>query len=183
MVTQKSSQSQRDWRLTSQRLTILDYLRKNRSHPVAEAIYRTVKKKLPSISFGTVYRNLDFLRRRGYIKEFVIDKVSHYEARVDSHVHLVCERCHRITDLPDRELVIEAKRLTQRQRFFARSDNLEIRGICADCQKKMSPREKVPELFCIACGELLEDLEKDAPVCQSCCFKTNCDYYERAHAS
>jgi Fur family transcriptional regulator, peroxide stress response regulator len=167
----------KDYRLTSQRLTILDYIRKNRSHPLAEDILNAVKKKLPTISFGTVYRNLDFLRQHGYIKEFVVNKVSRYESRVDSHVHLVCEQCGRIEDLPDKELVLEAKKLTTRQRFFARSDNLEIRGICVECQKKMPLRDRAPELFCMACGELLEDLAREAPVCKSCCFKTNCNYY------
>ena len=169
----------RDWRLTSQRLTILNHLRRDESHPVAELIYKKVKRQMPSISFGTVYRNLDFLSKRGYIKEFVIDKVSHYEARVDSHVHLICERCHKIEDLPDKNLVLEAKKLTAKQRFFARSDNLEIRGICSACQKKMSVKEKAQELFCIACGELLDDLNKEAPICKECCFQTNCDYYEK----
>jgi len=169
----------RDWRLTSQRLTILNHLRRDESHPVAELIYKKVKRQMPSISFGTVYRNLDFLSNHGYIKEFVIDKVSHYEARVDSHVHLICERCHKIEDLPDKNLVLEAKKLTAKQRFFARSDNLEIRGICSACQKKMSVKEKAQELFCIACGELLDDLNKEAPICKECCFQTNCDYYEK----
>lgn len=175
----KSAHDHRDWRLTSQRLVILEQVRHDMSHPVAETIYTAVKKKNPSISFGTVYRNLDFLAKHGYIKEFVVDKMSHYEARVDSHVHLICERCHRIEDLPDKELVIAAKRLSRKEHFFIRSDNLEIRGICADCQKKMSPQEKAPELFCMACGELLEDLAKEAPVCQSCCFQTNCNYYAK----
>lgn len=170
----------RDYRLTNQRLVILEHLRKNKSHPTAEQIYEKVRRQLPSISFGTVYRNLDFLRQHGYIKEFVVNKVSRYESRVDSHVHLVCEQCGRIEDLPDKELVLEAKKLTTRQRFFARSDNLEIRGICADCQKKMPLKDRTPELFCMACGELLEDLEKEAPVCKACCFSTNCNYYERA---
>lgn len=167
----------REWRLTSQRLDILEYLRRQSGHPTAQQVYRGVRKKLPSISFGTVYRNLDFLRRHGYIKESIVDKVGRYESRVDSHVHLVCEHCHSITEVGDSRLSQLAKRLALNGGFFVRSDNLEIRGYCRACQKKLSPRAKTPELFCMACGELLDDLQKEAPVCQHCCFQTDCKYY------
>jgi len=167
----------RDWRLTSQRLDILDFLRKDKGHPTAEQVYRGVRKKIPNISFGTVYRNLDFLRRHGYIKECVVDKVSRYESRVDSHVHLVCEGCHAIFEQKDGRLGTIAKDLAEKSRFFMRSDNLEIRGYCRACQKKLSPKLKTPELFCMACGELLDDMHQEAPVCQDCCFQTHCRYY------
>ncbi len=171
----------RDWRLTSQRLDILEYLRHEPGHPTAEQIYRGVRKKLRNISFGTVYRNLDFLRQHGYIKECVVDKISRYESRVDSHIHLVCEKCHSISEIMDSRLVEVAKSLAASGSFFVRSDNFEVRGYCSACQKKLSPKSKTPELFCMACGELLDDLHKEAPVCRECCFQTNCHYYVKAH--
>jgi Fur family peroxide stress response transcriptional regulator len=167
----------RDWRVTNQRLAILNTLRADSTHPTAEEVFRKVRRLLPHVSFGTVYRNLNFLRSHGYIKEFVIDRVSRYEGRVDTHVHLVCEHCRTIEDLTDETLAKEAKRLSYRSNFFARTDNLEIRGLCSRCQKKMSIKKQTPELFCLACGELLDELETAAPVCRSCCFKTNCQYY------
>ncbi|MFH1207109.1 MAG: Fur family transcriptional regulator [Patescibacteria group bacterium] len=167
----------RGWRLTGQRLDILEYLRRNSGHPTAEQVYRGVKKKLRTIGFGTVYRNLDFLRRHGYIKECVVDKVTRYESRVDSHVHLVCEGCHLIFEIKDQRLGHIARSLAVKNDFFVRSDNLEIRGYCPECQKKISPKSKTPELFCMACGELLDDMHQEAPVCKDCCFQTNCHYY------
>ena len=52
-----SEQIQR--RMTKQRRIILEELRKVRSHPTADEIYAMVRRRLPRISLGTVYRNLD----------------------------------------------------------------------------------------------------------------------------
>ncbi|MFA5134291.1 MAG: transcriptional repressor [Patescibacteria group bacterium] len=172
-----------DWRLTKQRLVILDYVRRDHSHPTAEAIFSGVKKVLPRISIGTVYRNLGFLREHGYLKEFAIDKVTRFEGRVDSHVHFVCEQCHGIEDLrgsTDARLMREMKKLARSNHFMVRSENYEIRGVCRKCQRTHSPQELTPELFCMACGDLLEDLKKDTPVCKACSFSANCDYYASA---
>ncbi|MFH0805048.1 MAG: transcriptional repressor [Patescibacteria group bacterium] len=163
-------------RLTKQRLGILDHLRHDPSHPTAQEIFQAVRRRFPTISFGTVYRNLNFLTQRGYIKEFVIDRTSRYEGRVDSHVHLVCQQCGAIEDLSDPALAREAKRLSGTRHFYARTDNLELRGICATCQRRTPVSQQTPELFCIACGSLLDDLKREAPVCQSCCFQTSCTY-------
>jgi Fur family peroxide stress response transcriptional regulator len=184
MSAKKASKkgNSRDWRLTSQRLDILEFLRHEPGHPTAEQVYRGVKKRLRSIGFGTVYRNLDFLRHHGYIKECVVDKVTRYESRVDSHVHLVCEGCHSINEIDDQHLATLARSLAMKGNFFVRSDNFEIRGYCSDCQKKLSPKLKTPELFCMACGELLNDLQQETPVCKDCCFQTNCHYYGPVHA-
>lgn len=166
-----------DFRLTSQRMVILEKLRRLKSHPTAENIYHEVKKNIPSISFGTVYRNLKFLKVHGFAKESIINNISRFEGRVDSHIHFVCDNCKRVFDIEGEKITAMAKRLIGKRKFFFRYENLEIGGYCADCLRKMSVRKEVPELFCMACGELLDDLKTDAPVCKACCFKTNCNYY------
>ena len=131
------------------------------------------------MSFGTVYRNLNFLKEHGFVKEFIVDKLSRYESRVDTHLHLVCEHCHQIFDLDDESLAGQLKELAGKAKFMPRWENFEIRGYCVDCQKKINPRQGLPELFCIACGNLVDELEKEAAVCVSCSFKSNCNYYEK----
>ncbi|MFA6098094.1 MAG: Fur family transcriptional regulator [Patescibacteria group bacterium] len=180
----KTSKKDKDFRLTKQRIVILEQVRRDDSHPTANAIYSAVRTKYPQISFGTVYRNLNFLTEHGLLKECVIDKKSRYEARVDSHVHFVCEECHSIMDMDsqqDDQLIRELQNLASSKKFMIRSENYEIRGVCKNCQKTALPKKAVPELFCIACGSLLEDLEKEAPVCRECCFQINCSYYPKAN--
>jgi len=85
-------------RLTSQKKIILDYLKSVKTHPTAEVVYRAVKKQLPQISKGTVYRNLNNLKQRGKILE-----ISHDVARFDGdtlpHGHFFCECCGQIFDI------------------------------------------------------------------------------------
>lgn len=51
-------------RMTRQRAVILEELRKTATHPTADELYSIVRRRLPRISLGTVYRNLDFLGRQ-----------------------------------------------------------------------------------------------------------------------
>ncbi len=174
--------NKKEFRLTKQRISILQQVRKDHGHPTAEIIYRRLKKQYPQISLATVYRNLRFLAEHGYLKEFVIDKVAHFEGRVDSHIHFVCEKCHGVEDLEgagDKTLFNLVKSIAKKHTFYIRSENFEVRGICRTCQKTLTPKKLVPELFCIACGSLHDDLNKEEPVCASCNFKINCEYIKK----
>ena len=53
--------SQPQTRMTRQRMVILEELRKVKTHPTADELYAMVSTRMPRISLGTVYRNLDFL--------------------------------------------------------------------------------------------------------------------------
>lgn len=87
-------------RRSKQRDLIYDVLKNTTSHPDAEWIYGEVKKVLPSISLGTVYRNLSKMVSD---KEIIIIETGgdslHYDARVEDHCHIVCRSCGRIDDL------------------------------------------------------------------------------------
>ena len=48
-------------RMTNQRAIILEELERLNTHPTADELYRIVKKRLPKISLGTIYRNLEIL--------------------------------------------------------------------------------------------------------------------------
>lgn len=54
-------------RNTSQRQLVRDLLEGNFSHPTADEIYELARKANPSISRGTVYRNLNLLADSGEI--------------------------------------------------------------------------------------------------------------------
>ena len=52
-------------RMTRQRQAIMEMLAKTDEHPTAEMVYEAVRKQLPEISLGTVYRNLQLLVEEG----------------------------------------------------------------------------------------------------------------------
>ena len=97
-------------RITNQKKIILNYLKSVKTHPSAEIIYLAVKKKLPQISLGTVYRVLKNLKERGRIQE-IPDIVSHYDGDISPHAHFICENCRRIYDVFDKCPILKAQKL------------------------------------------------------------------------
>src|SRR4030067_429812 len=87
---------------TKQRGAILRVLRNTRSHPTADQIYDEVRKDIPNISKGTVYRNLQVLEEDGGIPVLNINGTqSRYEVKRESHYHFRCEKCGRVIDLDE----------------------------------------------------------------------------------
>ena len=69
-------------RHTRQREAIVRLLRGTNTHPTADSIYEMVKKEIPNISKGTVYRNLKVLLETGEVSELNIrGTVSRFEAK------------------------------------------------------------------------------------------------------
>ncbi|MDD5082615.1 MAG: transcriptional repressor [Dehalococcoidales bacterium] len=120
---------------TKQREVILKVLRNTRSHPTADQIYDDVRKDLPNISKGTVYRNLQVLQEDKAISALNINGTqSRYEAKRESHYHFRCEKCGRVFDLDepvDKEL---NKRVSKKTGFTVSHHQMEFRGLCKDCQ-------------------------------------------------
>jgi len=126
-----------DFRLTRQRKVILEELRRAKSHPTADQVYERVRRRLPRISLGTVYRNLEVLAERGVIsrldlprgpRRFCGDSGDHYHAR--------CLVCGRIVDAPVHRCE-DLERLYRNWRAFrVLAHRLEFVGLCKDCLGK-----------------------------------------------
>lgn len=128
-------------RPTKQREAILIFLRVTYSHPTADQIYDEVRKKIPNISKGTVYRNLKVLQEIGLISELNLNgTVSRFEVKQESHYHFRCEKCGRVFDIDepvDREL---DRRVGSKTGFKIHDHQLEFRGLCHDCQHRNRER-------------------------------------------
>ena len=122
-------------RMTRQRLVILQGLQVHGSHPAADEVYTLVRKKLPKISLGTVYRNLDILSRGGLIKRISLgDGQSHYDGRIDQHYHIRCVECGKISDVSADEfgdLDAAAKSACE---FEILNHQLQFEGVCKNCK-------------------------------------------------
>ena len=107
-------------RYSKQRETVLNVVNKSRAHPTAEMVYQEVKKEIPNISLGTVYRNLNVLAEQGMIKRISIPQdVDHFDHRNDEHYHFYCTTCNHLIDLP----VDRIDELIQR---LEREENVEV---------------------------------------------------------
>ena len=87
-------------RHSRQRELIKEFLKGRKDHPTADVVYRNVRMQNPSISLGTVYRNLTLLADAGEINRLNVgDGVDHFDADTSPHYHFVCRECGRVIDL------------------------------------------------------------------------------------
>ncbi|WP_037570971.1 Fur family transcriptional regulator [Spirochaeta cellobiosiphila] len=123
-------------RMTKQRQTILDVLKMDKTHPDAESLYYEVRKLMPNISLGTVYRNLDFLADQGLIKRLhVSGRQMHFDGDMDDHHHFECRKCGKIIDVPLSE---EPQTLSLPfDHINGRIDGFSVSfyGVCEDCSE------------------------------------------------
>ncbi len=134
-------------RKSKQREAILGLLKGTNSHPTADWIYEQVRKEIPNISLGTVYRNLKLLKQEGKVLELdLAGTLSRFEANGRNHHHFRCEQCGCIFDV-DEPVDEEIDERVARKTGFKVSDHrLEFRGLCEDCQSEVEDiKEKLKE--------------------------------------
>ncbi|MCU0588941.1 MAG: transcriptional repressor [Syntrophobacteraceae bacterium] len=126
--------------MTIQRRMILDELRASRSHPTADEVYERVKRKLPRISLGTVYRNLEALASQGAIQRLDLAGVQRrFDHAPAPHHHVRCVRCGALEDIILRGSA-HPDQLVQDARGFEILDaKLEFLGICPECREPGPP--------------------------------------------
>ncbi len=89
-----------NYRLTKQRQTILDLVKATCYHPTAEQVFTLAKKSMPSVSKGTVYRNLDVLVAQNLIKRIDIPgEPVRFDGDVSPKAYFVCREKGVIYDL------------------------------------------------------------------------------------
>ena len=126
-----------DLKTTGQRAVILDIIRAGKGHLDADDIHRRAQKKLPRLSLSTVYRTLQKFKSSGLIEErHLEDNHHHYEiSRKEEHHHLICSGCGKVVEfkLPLAKIV---ENLPQTDGFDITGSEIQLTGVCADCQKK-----------------------------------------------
>ncbi len=124
-------------RMTKQRRVILEELRRVNNHPAADEIYERVRKRLPRISLGTVYRNLDVLCEMGEIQRLNLSgPTKRYDGVPQKHYHIRCIDCDRVDDAPIAPLNTLENDLYETTVFEIIGHNLEFTGLCPQCSKK-----------------------------------------------
>ena len=129
-------------RMTRQRRIIIEELRNVSSHPTADEVYRRVRNRLPRISLGTIYRNLETLSKSGIVQKLELGGAQkRFDVHSDDHYHLLCTKCGRLED-------VEAKPIPDIENMFRNASGYQITGhqlvltgLCPDCIKKNSKEE------------------------------------------
>ncbi len=124
-------------RLTTQRQIILEELGKVTSHPTANEVYDMVRKRLPRIGLGTVYRNLELMADNGIILKLDVGGTQkRFDATVAPHYHIRCSSCGKVDDLEMevQETINHAAQMTSSYEILGH--HIEFSGICTDCSEK-----------------------------------------------
>ena len=124
-------------RNTKQRQIILDELCKVKTHPSADTIFKMVRKRIPDISYGTIYRNLNLLKDENRVLELSFGKHScRYDGMVKEHFHLFCLKCENVFDVEEAGLGRLDKKIADKMNFRVEYHRLEFFGYCDSCKTK-----------------------------------------------
>lgn len=121
-------------RMTGQRVAILEILASCTSHPTADIIYERVKKKVPNISLGTVYRNLGILRDQKLILELNISRgLSRYDYNTSQHYHILCVKCSKLEDVKVPALDHIEIKTALATGYQVLNHQIQFVGLCPEC--------------------------------------------------
>ncbi|MFC1538787.1 Fur family transcriptional regulator [Candidatus Latescibacterota bacterium] len=124
-------------RMTHQREIILQELKKVNTHPSADEIYLMVRKVIPRISIGTVYRNLELLFKKGFISKIeILGGQKRFDGNPQKHYHVSCIMCNRIDDVGKN--VVNRVDLNEHEiaDFEIIGYTLHFKGICNKCRSE-----------------------------------------------
>ncbi|MDD2320686.1 MAG: transcriptional repressor [Geobacteraceae bacterium] len=127
----------RDFRLTPQRLAILNILAASEDHPSVDDIYKEVRNRFPTTSIATVYKTIALLKELNEVLELGFpDGSNRYDGhRPYPHPHAICTRCRKIMD-PEISSVDELSEEMKKKTGYSFSfHRLDFFGLCPECQK------------------------------------------------
>ena len=137
-------------RATRQREAVLNAVERVDSHPSVDEVFRIVRKSIPKISLGTVYRNLHLLADEGKLREVQFQgDVIRYDAITGPHEHFYCRNCHAVWDI-HRSLPTNAvKTIERKMKSSVESYSLDYYGLCAKCSQKIPSKKLAPTKKCL----------------------------------
>ena len=139
MIESDSLDQLRDkgFRLTPQRLAILDILQNSDRHMLPVEIVGDAQAKMPGITEATVYRTLEFLTNAGLILPAHIGNGQLvYENADHLHHHLICRICSGSVGIDHAILQPLYDQLRESSGFLIDSVHVTLFGICPACQQK-----------------------------------------------
>jgi len=127
--------------MTHQRELILKAIKEHGSHPTADEVYVWVRERLPRISLGTVYRNLDILATCGLINKLgPPSPQKRFDGNTKAHYHVACACCGNIDDLSfepsDNPLENLENALGNLTKYGIFGHKLEFIGLCPKCMEE-----------------------------------------------
>ena len=125
--------------MTPQRKVIWQIVTAKKWHPTADEVYHLARKKLPSISLGTVYRNLSQLVEAGKLKKVErAGEASRFDAEIEEHFHVRCTGCGKLADVPAEISETMLERARGASGYEITGYDLDFTGLCPECKQRAS---------------------------------------------
>ena len=122
-------------RNTKQLQVVWEAIKDDASHPTADQVYDKVRKRLPNVSLGTVYRNLQKLVADEKLQILMLGRSQRFDPLVKRHQHFICEHCGRVFDvLVNTDDEIRPAKLPHAG-FKVNSHQLAFYGACRHCSR------------------------------------------------
>ncbi|WP_419775087.1 Fur family transcriptional regulator [Ignavigranum ruoffiae] len=129
---------ERKIRITPQRQAIIEYLIDTQDHPTVDEIYQAIKQRYGNMSLATIYNNLNVLVKAGLVDEMKFNGVtSRYDYNHHQHYHIICVECGKIADVNYADVAPIAEAAEQQTGYQVFHSNIELHGLCPDCQAKL----------------------------------------------
>jgi Fur family peroxide stress response transcriptional regulator len=120
-------------RWTKQLKVIVDIVYGSSGPITAEHVYRIAKERLPNVSLGTVYRNLNKLVLEGLISESRIGSSASFVRHPFSNAQFECTECHKLFTVP---VDLNIPELSRKAGMRVERWELHLRGVCPECEPK-----------------------------------------------
>jgi Fur family peroxide stress response transcriptional regulator len=127
-----------DFRLTPQRLAVLNVLAASEGHPTVERIYETVRFEFPTTSIATIYKTVNLLKQLDEVLELGFpDGSNRYDGNKPyPHPHVICTQCKKIIDPNLGSLKDLTKEVIKETGFHILNHRVDFFGTCRECQSR-----------------------------------------------
>jgi Fur family ferric uptake transcriptional regulator len=136
--------SHQGYRMTPQRIMIVEAIENSDNHISAEDIHTQVVVKYPNVNVSTVYRTLELLEQLGLVTktEMGVGRIMYHPLEKGHHHHLVCRACGNVIDLDESALNPLKESILRDYQFTAELRHLGILGLCTKCKQKFQEKSE-----------------------------------------
>jgi Fur family peroxide stress response transcriptional regulator len=123
-------------KVTPQRIAIYRELLNSTEHPTVDAMFQSIQKQFPNISYDTVSRTMLTFAEIGIVDLVeVFGGAKRFDTNVTNHHHLHCVSCGKIFDFnSDHYNNLDIPDEIQQQ-FRVLSSRVVLKGICDQCSQ------------------------------------------------
>jgi Fur family ferric uptake transcriptional regulator len=138
---------EKNLRQTEERCIILKHICSFGGHFDINTLYEKLEEGPFHVSKATLYNSLDLYVEAGIVvkHQFTPQSVQfELRALANTHQHLICTKCHSVSEVSNRHLLTDLKQLKIR-RFTPEYYCMYIFGVCSKCAFKLNREKKIPQ--------------------------------------